>query len=893
MVDRPLRRLGRVLPLPLLVAGLAVAIDLDLPASRLHAADGPTASPSPEQVDFFESKVRPVLADACLKCHGATKQSSDLRLDSRSAMLSGGASGPVLVPGNPDASLLVQAVRYTHEDVKMPPKPRGKLSDSQVEALATWVKMGAPWPDARPITATASDPDPAARHWAFQPVKAVAPPSVAHADRVRTPIDAFILARLESTGIAPSPEADRRTLLRRWSFDLTGLPPTAAEVAAFEADSRPDAHERAVDRLLASPRYGERWARHWLDVARYSDTKGYVFQEERRYPYAYTYRDYVIRSFNDDKPYDTFLIEQIAADRLGPGHDPRALAALGYLTLGRRFLNVREDIVDDRIDVVSRGMLGLTVGCARCHDHKFDPIPMDDYYSLFGVFASTTEPADPPEIPASVPAALARDFHEKVASKQAALDAFAQKKEAAIRADLAQHIEGYLRTALEIGFDARSARLDERARANHVPSGRVRGVAFRWKAHVDATRGKADPVMAAWHAFAAIPPAEFSAKAPEVAKALTTTDANRPVNPVVAQSFAQTPPTTMGDVAARYGRLLAEAQAKSKGSPLPDPGWEALRQVIEANNGPLAVNSETLSRWLDRAERGEYNRLTSAVAAIKASHPGSPPRAMVLTDSPTPFQPRVLIRGNPGRPGKTVPRQFLKVASGPRERQPFKDGSGRLELARAIASPDNPLTARVFVNRVWLQHFGAGLVTTPSDFGLRSDPPSHPELLDWLADDFVRHGWSIKHLHRQILLSGTYRQQSLDRAEALARDPENRLLWKFNRRRLEFEPLRDAVLAVAGALDSTIGGRPVVLARPVLGPSHDLRLHRPAESRRRLSDVRLRQSRHVEPAPVRDDGAAAGALPHEQPVPHRPGPAAGEPRRYAGKHSRGTDRPPL
>jgi hypothetical protein len=791
---------------------LATAALLVLAADALAAgADGPSPAPTSEQVEFFEAKVRPVLAESCQKCHGATKQASGLRVDSREALLEGGDNGPAVVPGDPSKSLLVQAVRRTHEDIKMPPK--GPLPAEAVEALADWVKAGAPWPKGRQASAAKADDDPAATHWAFRPVKPVAPPPVKTPGWARTPVDAFILARLEQAGLTPSPEADKRTLVRRATFDLTGLPPTPAEVDAFVNDPAPDAYERLIDRLLASPRYGERWGRHWLDVARYADTKGYVFTEERRYPYAYTYRDYVIRSFNVDKPFDRFLVEQLAADRLAgePGSDPGALAALGYVTLGRRFLNNQADIIDDRIDVVCRGMMGLTVACARCHDHKFDPIPTEDYYSLYGVFASTAEPADPPEIPGAVPEGLARDFREKIAAKQKAVDAYLESKRAEIRDDLAKNLAGYLRTAAENGFDARGGK---------ISAGRARSLAPRWKRYADDTRGKPDPVMSAWHAFAALPAGEFAAKAPDLAKSLCDTpDPKRPVNHVLARALAENPPKSLADLAERYGSVLAEAERrwreaeKSGAKSLPDADWEQLRQALHGENGVLTFTAEAPQRWLNQSERNQLNKLTGALTTIKATHPGSPPRAMALVDAPSPVEPRVFLRGNPGRPGKAVPRQFLKVAAGP-SRKPFAQGSGRLELARAIASADNPLTARVFVNRVWLQHFGAGLVTTPSDFGVRSDPPSHPELLDWLADDFVRHGWSVKHLQRRVLLSAAYRQQSLGRPECFAKDPENRLLWKFNRRRLEFEAARDALLAASGSLDPAMFGRPVAITAP-------------------------------------------------------------------------------
>jgi len=781
------------------------------------ARDAWPASPPPDQAEFFETRVRPVLVESCGKCHGSAKQASGLRLDSREALLEGGENGPAVVAGDPDKSLLIQAVRQTHEDVKMPPK--GKLPAAAVEALAEWVKMGAPWPAVVAAKAVAGAPStgPETTHWAFRPVKPVVPPAVKDRGWVGTPVDAFVLARLETEGLTPSPAADRRTLIRRVSFDLTGLPPTPEEVEAFVDDRAADAFGRLVERLLASTRYGERWGRHWLDVARYADTKGYVFNEERKYPYAYTYRDYVIRAFNEDKPYDAFLTEQLAADRLGPGKDPASLAALGFLTVGRRFLNVKEDIIDDRIDVVTRGLLGLSVACARCHDHKFDPIPTDDYYSLYGVFASSVEPADPPEIPAAVPEALGRDFREKLAVKQTELNAFTAARLSEIRADLRGHAAAYLRAALDLKFDRRSAKLDDRAKADKLAPGPLRRVVVGWKEALDASRAALDPLFAPWLAFAALTEAEFAGKAAMVAKTLV--DDPKKANPVLAQAFVDHPPATMAEVATRYGDTISEAErrwqaaSKAGAKALPEPGWEAVRQLIHGEKGPLNVTAATLPRALDRVERNKLKALGNEIARFKATHPGSPPRAMVLNDAPSPVEPHVFLRGNPGRPGKQVPRRFLAVLSGP-DRAPFRDGSGRLELARAIASPDNPLTARVMVNRVWAHHFGAGLVATPSDFGRRSDPPTHPELLDWLADDFARNGWSVKSLHRRIVLSNTYRQQSASRPDLLARDPENRLYGRFNRRRLDFEAMRDALLSASGALDPAVGGRGGPLAEP-------------------------------------------------------------------------------
>jgi cytochrome c553 len=798
-----------------------------------RAAELPRAEESitaaPEAVEFFETRVRPILAESCLRCHGEKKQSSELRVDGRRALLEGGANGPAVVPGNPDESLLIQVVRRTHEEIKMPPK--GKLPDEAIETLAAWVKMGAPWSPEQAIAPPAEPTVAAGTHWAFQPVRPVAPPQVSDPSWVATPVDAFVLARLEQAGLRASPRADRRTLIRRATFDLTGLPPTPGEIAAFEADtaSHSEAFARVVDRLLASPHYGERWGRHWLDVARYADTRGYVVRGERRYPYSYTYRDYVIRSFNEDRPFDRFVVEQIAADQLDLGADRRPLAALGFLTLGRRFLSDINEIIDDRIDVVGRGLLGLTIACARCHDHKFDPIPTEDYYSLHGVFASSFEPEELPVIAGiEQPSEATRDFQRQLKERESARDAHALKLRDAYVEDIRSRLALYLKAAYALDFNPRHVRLDELSRAEKLPPNRVRSVITRWQAQLEATRGKGkdkdqfSPVFTPWHAFAALPASQFASRAEGLAQSLLRREP--PVNPVLARSFAESPPAAMADVVARYAELLGEAESRwqdrhmqaPEAQRLDDQDWEALRQVLYSESGPIAIGIATLTSKaslrlvLDRKEREEFEAVQSKILELQVSHPGAPPRAMVLEDAATPTNPQVFIRGIAARPGKSVPRQFLAVLSGP-DRKPFAHGSGRLELAQAIVRPENPLTARVMINRVWLNHFGSGLVATPSDFGLRSEPPTHPELLDYLAGAFVRGGWSVKALHRLIMLSNTYQQQSRNRPECIERDPQNLLLWRFNRRRLDFESLRDALLAVSGELDPTVGGRPVPL----------------------------------------------------------------------------------
>lgn len=776
-------------------------------------ADGPE---SPEAAAFFEASVRPVLVEQCWKCHGAEKQSGGLRLDSRASILEGGDSGPAAVPGEPDKSSLILAARHQGE-LKMPPKAR--LPGPAVESLAKWVKMGAPWPSG-PVPSSEAKAAAARKHWAFQPIRDHAPPTVEGSPWVASPVDAFVLARLEAKKLAPSPPAEKRTLIRRASFDLTGLPPSAAEVDAFLADESPGAFARVVDRLLASPRYGERWGRHWLDVARYADTKGYVFTEERRYPYSYTYRDYVIRSFNEDKPYDRFLVEQVAADRLPLGDDKRPLAALGFLTVGRRFLNDPNEIIDDRIDVVTRGLMGLSVTCARCHDHKFDPIPTEDYYSLHGVFASSVEPAELPPLPDPVPEADKAAYHRE---RQARLDAatrYHHVHKAMIEKELRDHLGKFTEAAFAIGFAPEGPKLEEAARGHKVEPERLRFVARRLGKLLEIKAEGDDPVLAPWRAFAALPAGEFEPKAAELARKLAEADPARPIDPVVLKALSVDPPKSLAEVARRYGELFERAAKSYAPNPeigppatIPDPALAPIHDRLAAAEGPISIPSEKLGRVFNRAEREKLQAIEKTVAELDVAHPGSPARAMVVNDAPKPTDPHVFIRGNPGRPGQAVPRRFLRVLSGG-EAKPFADGSGRLDLARAIASPENPLTARVMANRIWHHHFGVGLVATPSDFGARGEPPSHPELLDFLARRFIENGWSVKALHRLILLSNTYQQKSDRRDDGFAADSLNRLLWRQNRRRLDFESMRDGVLAVAGKLDPALGGRPVELFNP-------------------------------------------------------------------------------
>jgi hypothetical protein len=761
-----------------------------------------------QEAEYFERRVRPVLAENCFRCHGPKKQMGGLRLDSRAAILKGGDNGPAVQPGDPEQSLLVRAVRRSG-DLKMPPKT--PLKSDAVEALATWVKGGAPWPAAAVADTSA---DAWKRHWAFQPVRDLALPAVKNAAWGKTTVDPFVLARLEEAGLTPSAPADKRTLIRRVTFDLLGLPPTPEEVAAFEGDASPEAFARVVNRLLASPHYGERWGRHWLDVARYADTKGYVFFEESPFPWSYTYRDWVIRAFNEDLPYNQFVLQQLAADQLPLGADRRPLCALGFLTLGGRFMNNVQDILDDRIDVVTRGLLGLTVSCARCHDHKFDPIPSADYYSLYGVFASCVEPAVPPLFAEPPKTPEYAKFQKELEARERKLADFLNAKHAEVTSGARTRVAEYLLAA----HAAKDQPITDEFMLIADGGDLNPAMLKRWQAYLARSRKGHHPVLAPWHQFAALPEKDFAAKAREVAARLAA-----PVNPVVARSFADKPPATLAEAAKRYGEILNAADklwqeavkraAEAKTPPpaaLPDPAQEELRQVFHGPEAPPNVARgliNDLDLLPDRASQGKLQELRKAVEQWRATGPGAPPRAMVLADAPVPYEPHVFLRGNPNNPGPAVPRRFLGLLAGP-ERHPFTHGSGRLELAKAIIDPKNPLTARVLVNRVWLHHFGQGLVRTPSDFGLRSDPPTHPALLDHLAATFIREAWSIKKLHRCILLSATYQQRSDDRPDCRKVDPGNLRLWRVERQRLDFEAVRDTLLFVTGRLDRTVGGPP-------------------------------------------------------------------------------------
>lgn len=771
-------------------------------------------STADEQERFFESQIRPLLVEHCLECHGPTEQSGELRLDSRDHLLKGGESGPVVIPGNPNASRLIQAVRRSN-DLAMPPEK--ELGPQQIAALEHWVQLGAQWPQASGPLTNPKD-DVARNHWAFQAVRRVVPPTTRMKSWSRTPVDAFVLRRLEQQQLSPSPAADARTLIRRAAMGLTGLVPAPDAVDTFVDSDNQAAWEEVIDDLLESPAYGEQWARHWLDIARYSDTKGYVYaREERRWVHAWSYRDWVIDALNSDMSYDRFLLLQLAADQV-PDCDPHDLAAMGFLTLGRRFLGVTRDIMDDRIDTITRGTMGLTVACARCHDHKYDPIPTTDYYSLYGVLHSCEEQRI--ELPAA--SAATADWQEELTVRRKKF----QDRYNAERLIAAERCRDMLGEYLKIQLDLNSVPpqgFDQIL----LPDDVLPEFARRWDEYLRSAKLRNDPVFRHWHAFAELSAEQFVREASLILNDLRSRPPGE-VNRRMVAAFSS-PPASFIEVIDVYEAILVAvrdqwrelvAAANADGTELPsqlnDPEEEQLRQVLYGLRSPCEVPDERLvhTEYLfTTAVCSDLWQLQKEIDRWINSAPHQPVFALTLADRSIQTDPRVFKRGNPKTPGRTVPRRFLSVLTND-PAAVFQSGSGRLELAKAITDPDNPLTARVIVNRVWAWHFGRGLVDTPSDFGVRAGQPSHPDLLDWLARDFIDHDWSLKHLHRRILLSATYRQSSAEPTDAVLadlirqHDPSNRLLWRMSLHRLTFEEFRDSILAVSGELDRNPGGRP-------------------------------------------------------------------------------------
>ena len=857
-------------------------------------AVAPSAEAMPatkEGLEFFEKNVRPILIDRCYECHSAEKNSSKggLILDSMDGAYKGGDEGPSVIPGDLEKSLLIKAVRYTDPEFSMPPKKTGgKLPDDKIAILEEWVKMGAPMPSGGAAKLTGLTGK-AREHWAFQPVTKPTVPEVKNKAWVKTPIDAFILAKLEEKGLQPNPSASPESFLRRVSYDLIGLPPTSEQVDAFEkaiqaaqiadtmalragkpAGAVEAVYAKQIDFLLASPHYGERWGRHWLDTARYSDTRGLQVDQgdslfrDYRFAYAWTYRDYVINALNDDKPYDQFIVEQIAADRI-PGvspDDPR-LAALGFLTVGKRF-DDPNDIIDERIDTTTKAFLGLTVSCARCHDHKFDPIPIKDYYSLHGIFASTVEPLHHPTIAAtSKTASAARtDFNKRLGQLQD------------------EQVAGFFRYMRET-----RARYDKEMAGRLMIASVRRGSAeagdYSAKYKIDlqddtdfaAMRIQKDsPITGPFAAAAAVPVVYFAERAPgAIEEALKDTE--HPVNPIIAAALRGLKPKSLDDVAAAYQKAYNENKAAILAHlallAKPGDGWKKTSPAIAEMTGyPWAIpsydevfNNEDMislfstrkfcADWQNRPIYGgignrepvAYFRHTQ-INELRLSHPGAPGEAMVVQDSEAPKDSYVFKRGDKNNKGEIVPRQFLDILSKEGERKPYVDGSGRYEFAQSIATKENTMTARVAVNRTWMKHFIEGFVITADDLGNMSEKPSHPELLDYLANDFMENGWTMKRLHRMIVMSNVYRLDSDPTAnplvvkkgpvDPLKIDAGNRLLWRGNLRRLDFESIRDSMILLTGKLNPLVGGQPANITDEPFSYRRSLYGY---VDRRRLSDT--------------------------------------------------------
>jgi hypothetical protein len=991
-----------------------LALTLNGLATSVAGAEKPDA----EKVNHFERKIRPLLIERCGECHGEEKPESGLTLTTVEGLLKGGKSGRVLVPSNPTASRLIQVVRYTAK-MKMPPD--GKLDDREIVELVNWVKQGATLPVGRFSNSAHSKKadngplftDEERSRWSFQPIREPMPPSVENQSWPQSAIDRFILAKLEANDLKPNRRADSRALIRRATFDLLGLPPTPQEIDSFEEDSihnPQSAFRNLIDRLLASPHYGERWGRHWLDVARYADTNGGGF--DYVYPTAYHYRDYVVRALNADKPYDQFVMEQLAGDLMPIGDDAEAyserLKATGFLTLAPKGLGMQDkeqmilDVVDDQIDVVGRTLMGLTLACARCHDHKFDPIPTQDYYSLAGIFRSTVFVSDAdknpsywPERPLEHPSIrIAReDYNSRKAANEKTISETKKTANEALIAEARGRLPDYLFAAARIyhtqgsqlavahwAFDEEDASL---VKATRGPSGKLdnhqtpgqglqptrsegrfgQALRFAGKRDVvafDSSRLSAvdfgtatdfsvslwlraapgykpqtadtvlalnyDPAM--W--FIALRPGAYngvylrhydgkrtvdikpnSNQLPALTNQqwhhlVFTSDRNgegvvyldgRQVGSVDiapvsgAASFSGSKSFYIGaatnafrgdlDDVAIWDRLLSPKEVTSLFTAASEFGFNVAQveeskqrnaastgneftyeqaaeqglipsvvknfvSLFRANesdpksplhslttalpksrddvNARYAAPNETLTKLLNDEKKSPFilgadaerlyssgvkqklAELNAAAKQIESTRVADPQVAMVAFDAGEAEDLKVHIAGNRKNLGALAPRGFPRIIATPDQSSPTTQSSGRLELAQWVVHPEHPLTARVIANRVWRSHFGEGLVRTPDNFGQLGETPSHPELLDWLARRLIESGWSIKALHREIMLSATYQQSSRTNGASSAVDSGNRLLWRMNRRRLEAEPIRDAMLAVSGQLDRTMFG---------------------------------------------------------------------------------------
>ncbi len=859
------------MPVRYLVAMLASVGLLALGMRALPAGEA-KKTPTAAAAQFFETKVRPILVESCFSCHGEKKQRGSLRVDSLGALLEGGETSPAIVVGHPEKSLLIKAIHYDDNELKMPPSK--KLAREQIDVLEQWIKMGAPWPGSEKAPATTrkgefqvTDKDRA--HWSFQPVKKPLVPKGRKQEWVRNPIDAFILTGLEAKGMLPNGPASKLELLRRVTYDLTGLPPTPEEVDAYLKDNAPNAYENLVDRLLASPRYGEKWARSWLDLVHYAETSSY--ERDNPKPHVWRYRDYVIRSFNDDKPYDRFLKEQLAGDEMFPG-DADALIATGYYRLGiwddepSDPKQARYDGLDDIVGTTSQTMLGLTVDCARCHNHKLDPIAHKDYYRLLAFFHNINHyrnggPTDERPIGTGGQQAAfekaSNEIEEKRATIQGAITAIEtefrkkhKQSQSLVGTDLDELTYRFYRNAWTM--------LPDFTQFKHEDEGKLPKKLFDI-----SPRTRDEAIGFVFDGFLIVPEAgrytfyldsDDGSRLTVDGKTVITYDGIHGVGSPRKQAVDLLKgrlPIKLEYFQNVFGFGLSVVWS--------GPGFEKRTlSVPEGSQKTLDLAKLFVSEGanvLGAEKVAEYQKLKKQLVALQK--PSQHPRgemALCVTENGTRVPDTfVMVRGNPHVPGDKVEPGFPSVFGLPEPKIPApapgaKSSGRRSVLADWIASKDNMLTSRVMVNRIWQQHFGRGIVRSPSDFGMQGIRPTHPELLDWLASEFVESGWRMKSLHKLILMSNTYQMSSKSHADHLAKDPINDLFWRFDMRRLSAEEIRDSILAASGNLNVKMYGPGVYpeIAKDVLAgqsvPGRGWGKSSPEEQARRSIYVHVKRS---------------------------------------------------
>ncbi len=806
--------------------------------------------PSDSSGDYFETKVRPILANNCYSCH-TNSALSGLRLDSLDSMKKGGKRGPAIIPGDPENSLMIQALKHSAADgLKMP--MGGKLKDSEIDILATWIKNGAVWSKTdAPVVAVADNkgayviPPERKNFWSFQALKNPQPPDVKDKTWAKNTIDRFVLSRLEKEGLKPVKPAGKRDLIRRAALDLTGLPPSYEEVAAFEKDSSPDAFAKVVDRLLASPHYGERWGRIWLDVARFGEDDYRSLEPppnkgRHDYPNAYLYRDWVIHAFNDDMPYDQFVKAQIAGDLMDESARYRTIAATGFFGLGPWYFDngavevTHADERHDRVDVVTRGLLGLTVACARCHDHKYDPIPQKDYYALAGVFYNTIY-HEYPQVPKAVVDKY-KVLENELDQKQDILREMQTHLGSQLAQSLAFETQKYLEAVYLVAGPQKKemARVVEDKKLDYE-------LLDRWIKYMEKPV-TFYPYKKDWQEMIKQPAStaaqakrlaqQFQEKVIEVMlahneingenqviadKALPATKkkkrAQKPNEFITNDDFCPGCNLQLKTLPEEQQNFYTEIFQRDLDTP-DDPNLPGLRKP-----GVLSFTGWGLERRVG-ADSG------AMLASIKKQSEDAQKKLQPyypfihgVMEAESPANIQLARRGDPFNLGEEVPRHFLSVLS-EGDPKPFTQGSGRMELAEAILA--QPLAMRVIVNRIWKAHFGTGIVDTPSNFGVTGERPTNPELLEYLAYEFAHNGMSIKKLHREIMLSSVYQLSTAMNDAAYEKDSANRFYWRANPKRLDAEQIRDSVLAVAGNLDKSLGGpsealTPAFLRRTVYG----------------------------------------------------------------------------